>query len=381
MQSGELPGEEGSADELRGVGIITARGTSEGLVIRLDSRVVADELEPALLDFISSRRGFLSGNDVTLEWIGGEPVDGFVSRVSERILQEYGVTVRGSRRREADAKPGVAAPAKQVDVRLGRSSSERSESGISARVVQKRNLSSSTTSKPLELRPGRSSDSRPEDGRERLKQRIRGAPSTRRSADEDSIFGDAIGEEADDKNSASGGLFGGFDAISSDDRGADDSVFEERGAGDDSEGRDELAKSRALRASREALGAARDPSLWDDADTRAIVGTLRSGQRVESEHSVLVLGDVNSGAEISAGGDIIVLGSLRGVAHAGAYDETGGGRIILALDLQPTQLRIGSTISRGNSGSHKVLTPEVARVEGNLIVVEPYQARTVGRRR
>ena len=106
---------------------------------------------------------------------------------------------------------------------------------------------------------------------------------------------------------------------------------------------------------------------------------MRSGQRIESEHSVIVVGDVNSGAEIVAGGDIIVLGTLRGVAHAGAYDETGGGRLIFALNLAPTQLRIGAIISRGSSeGKHGA---EVARVEGNLIVVEAYQARNIVLRR
>ena len=63
------------------------------------------------------------------------------------------------------------------------------------------------------------------------------------------------------------------------------------------------------------------------------------------------------------------------MAHAGAYDETGGGRVIVALNLQPTQLRIGMVISRGASDSRSVA--EVARIDGNSIVVEPYNARVV----
>jgi len=123
-----------------------------------------------------------------------------------------------------------------------------------------------------------------------------------------------------------------------------------------------------------------DGSLWDDPNARIVYATVRSGQKIETEHSLVIFGDVNSGAELIAGGDIMVLGSLRGTAHAGAYDETGGGRVIFALNLQPTQLRIGMTISRGSSelGS----TAELARVEGNLIVVEPYSSRqNWGRRR
>ena len=122
--------------------------------------------------------------------------------------------------------------------------------------------------------------------------------------------------------------------------------------------------------------------LGDVADARMVVGTLRSGQRVESEHSIIIAGDVNSGAELVAGGDIFVLGKLRGVAHAGAYDETGAGRVIFALELEPTQLRIGSVITRGGNDSVSALKsklsrkkPELARVDGNMIVVEPYQQR------
>ena len=79
--------------------------------------------------------------------------------------------------------------------------------------------------------------------------------------------------------------------------------------------------------------------------------------------------------EIIAGGDVIVLGTLRGIAHAGAYDESGAGRVIFALDLRPTQLRIGSIISRDNNDSNSKL-PEIAHVDGDIIVVEPYNSRS-----
>ena len=47
-------------------------------------------------------------------------------------------------------------------------------------------------------------------------------------------------------------------------------------------------------------------------------GSLRSGQRLEAERSIVILGDVNSGAEVIASDNIVVLGNLRGLAHAGA---------------------------------------------------------------
>ena len=47
-------------------------------------------------------------------------------------------------------------------------------------------------------------------------------------------------------------------------------------------------------------------------------GTLRSGQMLESESSIIILGDINPGAKVIAKGNIIVLGSLKGTAYAGA---------------------------------------------------------------
>lgn len=53
-------------------------------------------------------------------------------------------------------------------------------------------------------------------------------------------------------------------------------------------------------------------------ETKFHRGSLRSGQKLETEGSLVILGDVNSGAEVVASDNIVVLGALRGLAHAGA---------------------------------------------------------------
>jgi len=53
-------------------------------------------------------------------------------------------------------------------------------------------------------------------------------------------------------------------------------------------------------------------------ETKFQRGSLRSGQKLETEGSLVILGDVNSGAEVVASDNIVVLGALRGLAHAGA---------------------------------------------------------------
>jgi septum site-determining protein MinC len=78
-------------------------------------------------------------------------------------------------------------------------------------------------------------------------------------------------------------------------------------------------------------------------------GTLRSGDHLESEGSVLVLGDVNPGARISAGGHVLVWGRLRGSAHAGCQGNADAR--IVALQLRPLQLRIAAAVARGPEDS------------------------------
>ncbi len=107
-------------------------------------------------------------------------------------------------------------------------------------------------------------------------------------------------------------------------------------------------------------------------ETRFIRHTLRSGQIERAlEGNMVILGDVNPGAEVVAAGDIIVLGTLRGVAHAGALGNTSS--VIFALNLLPTQLRIGRFITRAPAEQQrKHQRAEIARVLEDAIIVEEY---------
>lgn len=71
-------------------------------------------------------------------------------------------------------------------------------------------------------------------------------------------------------------------------------------------------------------------------------GSLRSGQKIEFEGTVIVLGDVNFGAEVIAADNIIIMGSLRGLAHAGAKGNTKA--IISANGIDTPQMRIANIV-------------------------------------
>jgi septum site-determining protein MinC len=101
--------------------------------------------------------------------------------------------------------------------------------------------------------------------------------------------------------------------------------------------------------------------------------TLRSGQRIVHDGPVVVLGDVNAGAEVIAGGSVVVWGRLRGVVEAGLAGPAEGAAVC-ALDLAPTQLRIGDALARAPEEPDRVPVPEVARVVEGHIVVDEWRA-------
>lgn len=102
-------------------------------------------------------------------------------------------------------------------------------------------------------------------------------------------------------------------------------------------------------------------------------GSLRSGNRIEFEGSIIVLGDVNAGAEVIAEENIVVLGTIRGLAHAGAKGNKNA--IIAANSIESPQIRIADIVKemeRPESLEEYYNEPvrKRAYVEGNEIVVE-----------
>lgn len=77
-------------------------------------------------------------------------------------------------------------------------------------------------------------------------------------------------------------------------------------------------------------------------ETKFQRASLRSGQKLEFEGSIVVLGDVNAGAEVIASENIVILGCLRGLAHAGAKGNKEA--IIAANKIECPQIRISNKI-------------------------------------
>ena len=104
--------------------------------------------------------------------------------------------------------------------------------------------------------------------------------------------------------------------------------------------------------------------------TKFIKNTIRSGQIVRFDGNLIIIGDINPGAEVYATGNIVVLGILRGDVHAGSNGNKEA--IIAAFSLQPKIIQIANMITRSPDDVMKPNYPEVAKIKGNFIIVEPY---------
>lgn len=102
-------------------------------------------------------------------------------------------------------------------------------------------------------------------------------------------------------------------------------------------------------------------------------GTLKNGQVLETESSIVILGDVYPGSAIISAKDIIILGGLYGEAYAGGNGSEG--HYVAALEMSPEKLKIGdfkyNTKEKISKWSIRPkVQPKIAYVKNNKIVMD-----------
>lgn len=106
-------------------------------------------------------------------------------------------------------------------------------------------------------------------------------------------------------------------------------------------------------------------------------GTLRSGQNLLAEGSVIIIGDVNPGATVNAGEHVIVIGSLLGNIVAGNNGNCDA--YVLALDMNPGQICINGIYGRSSDepGFRKKSRIkkqfQIAKIENGCIAIENFK--------
>lgn len=106
----------------------------------------------------------------------------------------------------------------------------------------------------------------------------------------------------------------------------------------------------------------------ENSETKFYRGSLRCGQKLEFEGSIIVIGDVNGGAEVIAGENIAVLGTLRGLVHAGAKGNKKA--IIAANSIETPQMRIANLVKEFSKDEMQLKKYAYAYVKENEIVIE-----------
>ncbi len=110
-------------------------------------------------------------------------------------------------------------------------------------------------------------------------------------------------------------------------------------------------------------------------------GTLKNGQMLETESSIVILGDVYPGSAIVSAKNIIVLGGLYGEAYAGGNGDMR--HYVAALEMSPEKLKIGDFkyISKEKTSKWSIkpkVQPKIAYVKNNKIVMDSLTKELLG---
>lgn len=310
------------SEDLDGVSsVISARGTEDGLVLRIDGKADWSEITKEIDIFLGGRKRFFEGGEISIEWIERLPTKEQSQYLESYLKDNFGIAIVQRRKRLHKLVSSVLMNSKKV------SNCDPNISGESS------DISSS-------------------------------------SAKQDDLFSN---KDCSSGSSAINTLLERVERLT---QGEDYEGLTREGALSFVSDSPYQGGSYTDKVSK-YLGA--DLLFDEEANARIIFGTLRSGQRVETPFSLIVIGDVNPGADLIAGGDVLVMGSLRGTAHAGAYEDDTLDRVIIALQMHPMQLRIGSVVSRG--GNEVGNGAEVAKIDNRMIVVEPYSSKILSNRK
>ena len=110
-------------------------------------------------------------------------------------------------------------------------------------------------------------------------------------------------------------------------------------------------------------------------------GTLRSGQILETESSIVIIGDVNPGAQVISKGNIVVLGCCMGNIYAGASGNAGC--FAAALTMKPMQVRIADKMARSaiikktDTGDYPI-DPRIIFIKDGHLQIKPISTETLG---
>lgn len=104
-----------------------------------------------------------------------------------------------------------------------------------------------------------------------------------------------------------------------------------------------------------------------------IPNTIRSGQAINFDGSIVVLGDINEGAEINVSKSVYVFGIIRGIVNAGES--------VVSLGFQPLRMTIGKKQLGKELSDKTYRKPRIAKIENGEVVFKVVGEKQSLRRR
>ena len=107
-------------------------------------------------------------------------------------------------------------------------------------------------------------------------------------------------------------------------------------------------------------------------------GNLRTGKVIDVETSNIIIVHLKPAAKEISKGNVIILGSLKGNVYAGSSGNQNA--FVVALDMDPMQIRIADTIARSPDKPKKkgVQITKIAFWEDGNIYIEPLDIDVMG---
>ena len=110
-------------------------------------------------------------------------------------------------------------------------------------------------------------------------------------------------------------------------------------------------------------------------------GSLKNGEVIETEGSIVILGDVYPGCAVISARNIIVLGGLYGEAYAGGNGQDDA--YVVALEMEPERLKIGDFKYKFSGKAPKwgikpKVQPKIAYVKNKKIVFDGLTKELLG---
>lgn len=131
-------------------------------------------------------------------------------------------------------------------------------------------------------------------------------------------------------------------------------------------GNDEETESSFLKAIKQT------DMITGEANVRFLRGSLKDGDVIESEGSVVIVGDVVAGSSVIAGKDVIIIGSLEGEVYAGTDGDEN--HFIFSLKMEPQKCKIASirykVKQKGLFAKKEKVSPQMLYIKDNQIISE-----------